>query len=139
MCDLIHLNQIWKYFNMSRFRFRIFKTTLEFNKFKYYPLILEKRRATFWREGDIVFISETIILFQYRDNYFQKILSEKMIPYRISERGECVCVCVCVWGGGGGGGQRWQTLQLDLFHSVISFKPYYIKSLILVILLDFQV
>ena len=88
LCDLIHLNRIWKYFNMSRFRFRIFKTTLEFNKFKYYPLILEKRRATFWREGDIVFISETIILFQYRDNYFQKILSEKMIPYRISERGE---------------------------------------------------
>ena len=40
-----------------------------------------------------MFISETIILFQYRDNYFQKILSEKMIPYRISERGE---------GGGGG-------------------------------------
>ena len=128
LCDLIHLNRIWKYFNMSRFRFRIFKTTLEFNKFKYYPLILEKRRATFWREGDIVFISETIILFQYRDNYFQKILSEKMIPYRISERGE-----------GGGGGQRWQTLQLDLFHLVISFKPYYIKSLILVIFLDFQV
>ena len=127
LCDLIHLNRIWKYFNMSRFRFRIFKTTLEFNKFKYYPLILEKRRATFWREGDIVFISETIILFQYRDNYFQKILSEKMIPYRISERGE------------GGGGQRWQTLQLDLFHLVISFKPYYIKSLILVIFLDFQV
>ena len=128
LCDLIHLNRIWKYFNMSRFRFRIFKTTLEFNKFKYYPLILEKRRATFWREGDIVFISETIILFQYRDNYFQKILSEKMIPYRISERGE-----------GGGEGQRWQTLQLDLFHLVISFKPYYIKSLILVIFLDFQV
>ena len=128
LCDLIHLNRIWKYFNMSRFRFRIFKTTLEFNKFKYYPLILEKRRATFWREGDIVFISETIILFQYRDNYFQKILSEKMIPYRISERGK-----------GGGEGQRWQTLQLDLFHLVISFKPYYIKSLILVIFLDFQV
>ena len=132
LCDLIHLNRIWKYFNMSRFRFRIFKTTLEFNKFKYYPLILEKRRATFWREGDIVFISETIILFQYRDNCFQKILSEKMIPYRISERGEG-------GGGGGGGGQRWQTLQLDLFHLVISFKPYYIKSLILVIFLDFQV
>ena len=26
-----------------------------------------------------------------------------MIPYRISERGECVCVCVCVCGEGGGG------------------------------------
>ena len=39
-----------------------------------------------------MFISETIILFQYRDNYFQKILSENMAPYRISERGE---------GGGG--------------------------------------
>ena len=41
-----------------------------------------------------MFISETIILFQYRDNYFQKILSENMAPYRISER------------GGGGGGSK---------------------------------